>query len=249
MEKKITLANLFRALSVASATVTFYGFMYSKKVDEALKQIECERKVNKILNEKYNKLLESKINENELNSLITNEKIKTLMEEMNELKSKISNQKIFNKTDIENVNNSSNILEELKNIKETFNHSNNSLNAILNTVDKYINSKNNNNFSESFMTLIHDINNIIFNMSMSEQLAYFHVSGCFFILISLFSIISIFYGDFLITKLNLEVKYPKLGKFIKLRRKFQHFYILMDVIISSIILVLIMYINIRILML
>ena len=33
------------------------------------------------------------------------------MEEMNELKAKISNEKIFYKLDIENVNNSSNILE------------------------------------------------------------------------------------------------------------------------------------------
>jgi hypothetical protein len=56
------------------------------------------------------------------------------MEEMNELKSKISNEKIFNKLDIEN--NSSNILEELKNIKQTFKHSNNTLNSILNTVEK-----------------------------------------------------------------------------------------------------------------
>jgi hypothetical protein len=132
--------------------------------------------------------------------------------------------------------------------KELINPNNNTtLNSIFNIVEKYINYKNNNNFTESFMTLIHDINNIIFNMSMSEQLAYFHVSGCFFILLSLFSIISIFYGDFLITKLNLEIRFPKLGKFIQLRRKFQHFYILMDVIISSIILLLIMYINIRIL--
>ena len=132
--------------------------------------------------------------------------------------------------------------------KELINPNNNTtLNSIFNIIEKYVNS--NTNFSELFMTLIQELNGIIFNLSMSKQLAYFHVSGCFFILLSLFSIISIFYGDFLITKLNLEVKYPKLGKFIKLRRKFKHFYILIDVIISSIILLLIMYINIRILML
>jgi len=36
--EKINLTNLFRVLSVASTTVTFYGFIYSKSIDEALKK-------------------------------------------------------------------------------------------------------------------------------------------------------------------------------------------------------------------
>jgi hypothetical protein len=59
--EKINLTNLFRALSVASATLTFYGFIYSKSIDEALKQVEYEKNVNKTINEKYNKLFENKI--------------------------------------------------------------------------------------------------------------------------------------------------------------------------------------------
>ena len=71
------------------------------------------------------------------------------------------------------------------------------------------------------MTLIHDINNIIFNMSMSQQLAYLHISGSFFILLSLFSIINIIYDDYLIIKLNLEIRLPKIAKYLKIRRKFK----------------------------
>jgi len=139
----------------------------------------------------------------------------------------------------------SNILEKLNDISQTFQKSNNELNSIINSIENYINSKNRNNFTDSFMNLIHDLNNIIQNMSMHQQLAFLHISGSIFILTSLFSILTIFYGDFLITKFNLESRFPSLSKFIRLRRKFQHFYILLDVIICSIILLIIIYINIR----
>lgn len=53
---------------------------------------------------------------------------------------------------------------------------------------------------------------------------------------SLSSIFFVIYGDYLIKKYDLEVKYPKLAKIIKLRRKFQKYYLIVDslVIISLI---------------
>ena len=54
---------------------------------------------------------------------------------------------------------------------------------------------------------------------------------------SLISIIFIFYGDYLIKKYQIEVKYPRLAKIISLRRKFQKYYLIIDsLIIISIIL-------------
>lgn len=94
------------------------------------------------------------------------------------------------------------------------------------------------------MNLIQDLNNIIQDMTISQKLSFLHLSGSFYILLSLFSILAIFYGDYLIIKLDLENKLPRLAKLIQLRRKFQHFYIILDVIISSIILLIIMFINI-----
>lgn len=43
---------------------------------------------------------------------------------------------------------------------------------------------------------------------------------------ALMSIIFIFYGDFLIKKYNIENRFPKLAKIIKLRRKFSTFYLI-----------------------
>jgi hypothetical protein len=55
------------------------------------------------------------------------------------------------------------------------------------------------------------------------------------ILASTISILFIFFGEYLIQQYDLENKYPKLVKFIKLRRKFQRYYLILNIFyISSI---------------
>jgi hypothetical protein len=63
------------------------------------------------------------------------------------------------------------------------------------------------------------------------------------ILFSLVSIIFIFYGDSLIKYYNLEEKFPKLARFIQLRRKFQQYYFLINISLIIIALLLIIYVN------
>ena len=127
-------------------------------------------------------------------------------------------------------------------IKELINPSNNTLNSIFNTVEKYVNS--NNNFTESFMSLIHDLNNYIKTLTVEQNLALMTISGSILILLSMSSVISVFYGDYLITKLNLETRLPKLAKFIQLRRKFRQFYLLIHVLAIIIINLIIIIFNI-----
>jgi len=136
------------------------------------------------------------------------------MEEMNELKSKISSQKLLTESDIKNVDNKNNNLDQLNDISQTFQKSNTKLNNIIDSIEKYVNSKNNYNFTDSFMNLIQDLNNINQSMTIHQQLAYLHISVSFFVLLSLFSILTIFYGDYLIINLILVSKFPKLAKFI-----------------------------------
>lgn len=111
--EKINLTNLFRSLSLVSLTATFYGLMQNKSINEILNELEKEKFNNNLINEKYKNLLENKLNETELNKIISNEKIKGLMEEMNLLKNKISNQNLLNESDIKNIDNTNNILNQL----------------------------------------------------------------------------------------------------------------------------------------
>ena len=61
-------------------------------------------------------------------------------------------------------------------------------------------------------------------------------------IISLFSIISIFYGNKIIDYLGLEY-YPRLTKFIALRRKFQNFYLLINIFLITVILIIMFLMN------
>lgn len=59
----------------------------------------------------------------------------------------------------------------------------------------------------------------------------------------LITILFAFYGNFLIDKFSLEEKYPKLSVIIKLRRKFQHYYIITNSLIIIFALLFMGYVN------
>jgi hypothetical protein len=92
------------------------------------------------------------------------------------------------------------------------------------------------------------MNSNIQSMNILQRFAIIHISVATYILISLYSLLSVFYGDYILTKIgikyNIETRFPKLSKFINLRRKFKHFYLLTDVLISIIMLLIIIAMNI-----
>jgi len=81
-------------------------------------------------------------------------------------------------------------------------------------------------------------------LNYQQNLAMSNILGSLFIIFTLFSIISIFYGEKLITYFDLENRFPKIAKFIQLRRKFQQYYLLMNICLIIIVLLLLIYVNI-----
>ena len=67
----------------------------------------------------------------------------------------------------------------------------------------------------------------------------------FLVLLCLFNIILIIYGEFLIEYFKLEERFPKLAKLIQLRRKLRRFYMSTLFSISIISLSIVIYLNIR----
>ena len=63
------------------------------------------------------------------------------------------------------------------------------------------------------------------------------------ILNCLLTLIAVFYGESLIIYFNLENKFPRFAKFIKLRSKFQQFYFFVNSIIIFIAIVAMIYAN------
>nr|UEV87025.1 hypothetical protein [Grifola frondosa] len=100
----------------------------------------------------------------------------------------------------------------------------------------------------NYIEPMNDLLSIFSSLSYEENLAIIHLSGSISILLSLLSIIFIFYGNIIIDYLQLEVRFPKLAKFIQLRRKFQQFYLFINILIISVISIIIIYINLLLLM-
>jgi hypothetical protein len=61
-------------------------------------------------------------------------------------------------------------------------------------------------------------------LNFEEMVAFTHLSGAIGILLCLISLVTVFYSEKLIIYYKIEEKYPKIGKFIQLRRKFQNYY-------------------------
>lgn len=98
----------------------------------------------------------------------------------------------------------------------------------------------------SLFDLFFNINANIQAMTLQQNLAFMHISGAIFLLFALFSLFTIFYGDYFLTKWNIEGKYPKLAIFIKIRRKFQNYYFLLNFLLSIFVLLTIIFINLYI---
>ena len=117
-------------------------------------------------------------------------------------------------------------------------------NELLDVFDKKTNFWNDGNWPGSFKDLMDYFNNLYAQLSGEQIAALLHLSTSFLILICITSIIGIVYGDILIKYLKLEERYPRLAKFIVLRRKFQQFYLFTHFFIILMTLFALIYINI-----
>lgn len=97
---------------------------------------------------------------------------------------------------------------------------------------------------------IEDINNwfaefkgTLNQLSMSELTSFFHLFISAFIFSCVLSLILIYSGDLLIRYFNLETKYPRIAKYIRLRRKFQNFYFWVNCLFIVLALLTIIYVN------
>lgn len=66
------------------------------------------------------------------------------------------------------------------------------------------------------------------NLNLHQKYALIHILLSIIIFISILNIMILYLGDEFIKYLNLEEKYPKLAKYIKLRRKFITYNIMFD---------------------
>ena len=76
---------------------------------------------------------------------------------------------------------------------------------------------------------IDSFRNYLDTLTLLEESAVIHLIMFSLIILVLFSIVGIFIGNELINYLDLEKKYPSLSKLLKLRAKFQRYYLFWDI--------------------
>lgn len=100
-----------------------------------------------------------------------------------------------------------------------------------------------NQFTESITQLILEYQDLVSSISLIQKLTLINMLTGVLILNCLLTLIAVFYGESLIIYLNLENKFPRFTKFIKLRSKFQQFYFFVNSIIIIIAIVAMIYAN------
>ena len=239
--------RFFQGLTLTSFGLVIYNTIRTNKTKLLEDKINRQEVKYEELNNKYSSLLENNVNRLKID--------KSIIEESNNLRKDVEvlDQKLRSsleiKKDLQNKylenNNDSTINEQMQEVENTDVEIHNMYESVNNKFDSFINKINTFlNNSDNKSQYLDSLQQFFDGLNYEQNLAMSNILGSMFIIFTLFSIISIFYGDKLITYFDLENKYPKLAKFIQIRRKFQQYYLLMNISLIIIVLLLIIYVNI-----
>ena len=78
---------------------------------------------------------------------------------------------------------------------------------------------------------IFNIYDYLDSLTLLEESALIHLLIFTILLSCIITIISVFFGNELIKYFNLEEKYPRLGIFLRLRTKFQWYYLIFNILL------------------
>lgn len=82
------------------------------------------------------------------------------------------------------------------------------------------------------------------SLPLAQQGAMAHILVSITILLSLSSLVTVFYSDYLIKRFNVESRFPRLVKYINLRRTFQQYYFILNTVVIALFSLIIISLNI-----
>jgi len=242
--------RFFQGLSLTTFSMGVFNTLRNNKTSVIEEKINKHEARYEDLNNKYTSLLEKNLNKlenqkeiiEESNNLrkdveVLEQKLKNSIEIKRELQSKYS-ENSGDPSINEKIQEVINSGEEIHNMYESVN---NKFDSFINKINTLLN---NSGGGPSKSQYLDPLQSFFDGLNYEQNLAIVHISGSIFILFTLISIISIFYGEKLIIFFDLENRFPKIAKFIQIRRNFQQYYLLMNIGLIIIVLAIIIYINI-----
>jgi Skp family chaperone for outer membrane proteins len=237
--------RFFQGLSLTTFSIGVFNTIRGNKTSILEEKINKHEAKYEELNNKYTSLLENNLNK------LENER--EILEESNNLRKDVEvlEQKLRNSVEIKRdlqtkySENIEDVNEKIQEVVKTSEEIHNMYESVNNNFDSFINKintllNNSNNKSQ----YLDSLQSFFDGLNYEQNLAIVHISGSMFILFSLISIISIFYGDKLTIFFDLENRFPKIAKFIQIRRKFQQYYLIINIGLIIIVLLIMIYINI-----
>ena len=239
--------RFFQGLSLTTFTLGVFNTLRGNKTSLLEEQINKHETKYQELNNKYTSLLENNLNklENEREILEESNNLRKDVEVLElklrksvEIKRELQTKYSENSGDLTINEKIQEVVNTGEDIHKTYESVNNKFDSFINKINTLLNdSDNKSQYLDSLQSFFDGLN-------YEQNLAIVHISGSMFILFCLISIISIFYGEKLIIFLDLEKRFPKIANFIQIRRKFQQYYLLMNILLIFIVLAIIIYINI-----
>jgi hypothetical protein len=243
--------RFFQGLTLTTFSMGVFNTIRGNKTSVLENKIIKNEVKYEELNNKYTSLLENNLNKlendreilEESNNLrkdveVLEQKLRNSIELKRELQAKNSAAGGPNSEDSSIKDQIDEVVDKDVEIHKIYESVNNNFDSFINKINTLLNnSGNNSQYLDSLQAFFEGLN-------YEQNLAIVHISGSIFIIFSLINIISIFYGDRLIIFFDLENKYPKIAKFIQIRRKLQQLYLLVNIGLILIVLIIIIYINI-----
>jgi len=178
-------------------------------------------------------------------------KIEELGSEIFKVKSSLNNIELQIKSKIFNIG------ENIESLNNKHKYCSDELSNLINKKDIHINElieKINNNINKSdiytFLSdMIEKYQSNISHLNLEQLVALFNIFGFIMVLITIFNISTVLIGDYLIDKFNLENKFPKLSKYIKIKQNLNKGYLIFYIVLLYILTIIYILCNIYMLIL
>nr|YP_010879606.1 hypothetical protein QU374_mgp05 [Heterobasidion annosum]WHL55376.1 hypothetical protein [Heterobasidion annosum] len=232
--------QLFHTVSLTSFVMGVHSTINGVQAKELQEQLNKANNRNELLHAKISDLQDKSIQ-----SLSENSQIRASLDEVNKTFTEV------NET-VNTINNTSNSEVQSSIIGDKMDELVSNVSKGRDIVEKLIDLINkgsgDGSSSSNFLDSFSELSSVISSLNIEQSLALVHISGSIAIFLSLLTIISVFYGNIIISYLKLETRFPKFKKLIELRLKFQNYYLLLNIFIILFVLVGIVYVNIIIIL-
>lgn len=221
----LRVKQFFQAITGVGFSLTIYAFL------DAAKTKKVQEEINQVLTKTAEETLATVKD--------TNQRIATIENKIEN--SRLTLQELFNKLNEGQTVPQSEAQKKLDDAADTV------LNALYEIKEVVKDQKNNfigTDLTDFFQKYIADFNLYLSTLSVEEILNLANILGIVFIILSLFSIGTLFFGNSAITYFELERRLPWLKKFIELRFKFTKYSVALNIFFIFIVLFTMLYINI-----